>query len=180
MRYAGIVRDHVTPVWGDVRLSAVTHADVATWVQAMLAEGQSASSVRATYGVLRRVLDHAVRDGRLQRNPAASVRLPRLRRRREKRYLSHAEVADLVRGSGSYAPLIRTPAYTGLRWSETKTHRVRVIPFPASLSPELRCGHRRRGTRRPRLPPPVARPSATATPAATSSTRPQHAQGWLA
>lgn len=169
VRYAGIVRNHVLPVWGRVQLAAVSHADVATWVQAMLVEGQSASSVRAMYGVLSRVLDHAVRDGRLPRNPAASVRLPRLRRQ-QKRYLTHAEVAVLARESGPYSGLVRTLAYTGLRWSEiaalrvkrvrlerrelviaegmkdvngvvsfseTKSHRVRVIPFPAALVPEL-------------------------------------------
>ncbi len=40
------------------------------------------------------MLDHAVRDGRLPRDPAASVRLPRLRRT-QKRHLTDAEVAAL-------------------------------------------------------------------------------------
>ncbi|MGF1648361.1 MAG: tyrosine-type recombinase/integrase [Kineosporiaceae bacterium] len=168
-RYAGLVRNHIVPVWGSVQLAAVTHAHVATWVRAMQNEGQSASSVRATYGVFSRVLDHAVRDGRLSRNPAAAVRLPRLRKP-EKRYLTHGQVADLARECGEYASLIRTLAYTGLRWSEvaalrakrvrldryelvvaegmkdvngvisfseTKTHRVRIIPFPGVLAPDL-------------------------------------------
>ena len=175
VRHAGIVRNHLLPVWGRVQLAAVMHADVATRVQAMLAEGQSPSSVRAAHGVLGRVLDHAVRDGRPPRNPAASVRLPRPRRA-EKRYLGHAEVAVLARESGPCSGLVRTLAHTGLRWSEvaglrvrgvrldrrelviaeamedvngvvafseTKTHRVRVIPLPRG--PRARPRRCRRG-----------------------------------
>ena len=80
-----------------------------TWVRTMISQGQSASSVRGAHGVLSRILDHAVRGGRLARNPASGVRLPRSRRT-EKRHLTHAQVAALAQASGDYAALIRTLA----------------------------------------------------------------------
>ena len=49
--------------------------------------------------VLHMVLNAAVADGRLVRNPAALIKLPR-DRRREKRFLSHAQVAALADAAG--------------------------------------------------------------------------------
>ncbi len=88
------------------------------------------------------MLDHAVRDGRLPRDPAASVRLPRLRRT-QKRYLTDAEVAALRvrrvrlerRELGIAEGMKDVDGVAS--YSDTKTHRVRVIPFPAALVQDL-------------------------------------------
>lgn len=48
-------------------------------VRAELAEGLSASRTRQAYHVLTSMLDAAVRDGRLARDPAAGVDLPACR-----------------------------------------------------------------------------------------------------
>ena len=68
-RYAGVVRTHVVPAWGTVRLDQVTHADVQAWV-ATLARDRSPATVRKVHRVLSLMLDLAVRDGRLPRNVA--------------------------------------------------------------------------------------------------------------
>ena len=92
-RYAGILRRQVLPKWEQVALSDVTHADVSAWVAALSAEGLAASTVRQAHRVLSLVLSLAVRDGRLPRNPADKVALPRAATP-EKRFLTHAEVAE--------------------------------------------------------------------------------------
>jgi integrase len=68
----------------------------------------------------------AVRDGRLARNPAAGVDLPRLPTT-ERRYLTHAQLADLAERCGPHRLLVLVLGYTGLRWGEAAALRVRRI-----------------------------------------------------
>ncbi len=75
-------------------------------------------------GVFRQILGWAVQDGRLVRNPAEGVPIPRPGLTHH-RYLDHAQVATLARECGQYAPLVRLLAYTGLRWGEAAAIRVR-------------------------------------------------------
>jgi len=68
--------------------------------------------------VLALVLTLAVRDGRIPRNPAAGVPLPRARRA-EPRFLTREQVEQLVDAAGEYGDVVRLLAYTGcgaVRW----------------------------------------------------------------
>ena len=116
-RYELAVRRQVLPTWGDVPLAEVTYADVGTWVQQLAASGLAPATVRYAHRVLALILEDAVRDGRLPRNPAHGVRLPRVVSS-EKTFLSHQQVADLAAAAGSYGTLVNVLAYTGLRWGE--------------------------------------------------------------
>jgi integrase len=82
--------------------------------------------VRQAHRVLSLALDLAVRDGRLPRNAAAGVRLPR-GAKRTKRFLSHVEVAQLAEACGPYGLLVQVLAYTGLRWGEVAALRVQDV-----------------------------------------------------
>jgi integrase len=117
VRYAGLLRVQVLPAWERVPLVAVTHTEVAAWVQRLVASGLAPSTVRQAHRVLSLLLDLAVRDGRLSRNPAARVPLPRARRP-DKRFLTHQEVAALADAAGSYRLAILVLAYCGLRFGE--------------------------------------------------------------
>ncbi len=79
-RYASLLRAHVLPAWGAHRLSDVRHADVAAWVAQTLERGFAPATVRHAHRVLSLLLDLAVRDGRIPRNPAQRVPLPRITR----------------------------------------------------------------------------------------------------
>ena len=70
------------------------------------------------------MLDEAVKDGRLIRNVAAGVGLPRMAQS-ERRYLTHQQVAALAGAAGEYAVLILVLSYCGLRWGEAAALRVR-------------------------------------------------------
>lgn len=122
-RYAGIVAKHITPAWGRVALAEVAPADVAAWLGRLTASGLAASSVRYCHRVLSLALAYAVLDGRLSRNPAEGVPLPRARDR-VKVFLTHGQVADLARECGAYEVLILVLSYTGLRWGEIAALRV--------------------------------------------------------
>ncbi len=126
-RYAGLLRRHVLPRWGRTPLAAVSHADVATWVTDLSAEGLSASTVRQTYRVLSLMLDLAVKDNRVVRNPAKGVRLPPARIP-DKLFLDHRQVEAFAAACGERDSLvIYTLAYTGLRWGELAALRVRRV-----------------------------------------------------
>lgn len=82
--------------------------------------------VRA-HGVLAAILDVAVMDRRLPRNPAKGVDLPR-KLQKPHRYLTHQEVDRLAEAAGpEHAPVILTAAHTGLRWGELSGLRVRDL-----------------------------------------------------
>ncbi|TWF77764.1 phage integrase family protein [Pseudonocardia hierapolitana] len=76
--------------------------------------------------VLALALKYAVLDGRLSRNPAAGVPLPRATAR-PKVFLTHAQVQQLADECGEYATPIYVLGYIGLRWGEVAALRVRDV-----------------------------------------------------
>ncbi len=122
-RYESILRCHVLPTWTDVPLSAVTHADVSAWVTGVLASGQAPASVRQIHRVLSLVLSLAVLDGRLPRNPADKVRLPRSDKN-DKRFLTRAQLTDLSEAAGNAGLAIRVLGTCGRRFGELAALRV--------------------------------------------------------
>lgn len=125
-RTRGVVDKHIVPRWGRIPLAGVTYSDVQTWVAQLARMGTAPRSVAKIHGVLRQMLAWAVRDGRLARNPAEGVPLPRPALH-DYRYLDHSEVAMLAKECGRYAPLIWLLAYTGLRWGEAAALRLREV-----------------------------------------------------
>ncbi len=138
-RYEGIVRKHVLPKWGRVKLANVSHGEVQAWI-GELAGDSSAATVQKVHRVLSLILDTAVKDGRLARNVANGVNLPRLVKP-EHVYLSHDQVEDLARECGfpsapsrnasydtrsnnTYRLVVLFLAYTGVRFGEMAALRV--------------------------------------------------------
>ena len=138
-RYEGIVRKHVHPRWDRVRLANVSHGDVQAWVTE-LAKAHSPATVQKIHRVLSLILDMAVKDGRLARNVAHGVNLPRVSKH-EHRYLTHEQVDDLANATGypadankhaaydtraneTYRLVVLFLAYTGVRFGEMAALRV--------------------------------------------------------
>ncbi|MGN6218734.1 MAG: tyrosine-type recombinase/integrase [Microbacterium sp.] len=134
--YRNSLDKHVLPEWGGVRIVDIDHAGVQSWV-ACLSTTLSASSTRQVYLVLSGALAFAVRDGRLARNVAADIELPRLSKS-ERQYLSHAQVRALADETAEWSTLIRFLAYSGLRWGELAALR------PADMDLANRIVHVRR------------------------------------
>jgi site-specific recombinase XerC len=76
-RYRSLLRAQLLPRWGQHRLADVTHAEVAAWGAQLVAGGLAPATVRQAHRVLALTFDLVVRDGRIPRNPAAGVPLPR-------------------------------------------------------------------------------------------------------
>ncbi len=121
-------RVHVEPVWGAVPVSKVTITGVKNWSASMTGAGSSATTVLRALGVLAGILDDAIADGRITKNPARGLD-PRKREKptkpKAKRvYLDHDDVARLADESGEHRCLVLTLAYTGIRWGEAVALRV--------------------------------------------------------
>jgi integrase len=102
-------------------------------VAGLEARGLSASSIGQTHRVFALLLGLAVRDGRLARNPAAGVPLPRAVRA-EQVYLTHAQVDELANAAGEYPVAeVRGRAV----FSTPKTHQSRSVPIPRFLVDDL-------------------------------------------
>jgi integrase len=146
-RYEGIVRKHIHPKWDRVRLANVSHGDVQAWVTE-LARGHSPATVQKIHRVLSLVLDMAVKDGRLARNVANGVNLPRIGKH-EHRYLTQEQVDDLATATGypsdaskfssldtranaTYRLVVLFLAYTGVRFGEMAALRVGRIDLRRS------------------------------------------------
>jgi integrase len=126
--YRSLLGTQVLPRWERVPLTGVHHSDVVAWVASMRS-GLSASRTRQAYHLFNAMLTDAVRDERLSRNPAAAVTLPRMPQA-ERRYLTHAQLADVAEGCGPHRLLVSVLGYTGLRWGEATGLRVgRVDPL---------------------------------------------------
>lgn len=124
-RYAGILRAHIEPQWGSIRLADVSHSAVQAWISE-LAHQRAPATTRKVHRVLALVLAAAVKDDRLVRNPAAGISLPRVNAK-ERMYLSHEEVHELAEACGPYRLVVLFLAYTGVRFGEMAALRVRRL-----------------------------------------------------
>ncbi len=124
--YRGIVRVHILPAFGAWRLDEVRRSDVQAWVERMSKSGKAPGTVRQSHRALSLILDTAVDDGRVARNPAYGVKLPR-QRRAEPRFLDAPEVARLVSAAGDQGPAMSILALCGLRFGELAALRVRDV-----------------------------------------------------
>ena len=133
------------PTWGTWPLGSVAHSDVATWLAELSDSGLRPGTVRQVHRVLSLILDAAVQDGRIGRNPAAGVRLPR-QVRSEPRFLTADEVARLAAAAGPSGLTVLVLSFTGLRFGELAALKVRRVDFERR---RLYGGRERDGGRRP-------------------------------
>ena len=125
-RYEAILRVHLMPRFGPVPLNAIERSDLTSWVSELHASGLAGPTVRHVFAVLQGVLGAAALDGRIARNPASGIKLPR-ERQRTKRFLTHDEVSLLADACGDDAVIIRVLAFCGLRFGELAALRVRNV-----------------------------------------------------
>lgn len=117
-------RIHVRPKWGGYAVGAITKRDVQTWLNE-LGEKRSHTTVARVRDLLAGILDHAVEDNRITKNPARDLRIKK-KPIPDEVFLSHAQVEALALTS-RHPDLVLFLAYTGLRWGECTALRVRNL-----------------------------------------------------
>ncbi len=114
----GVIARQIDGTFGRHPLVSVRPSEVQVWA-ADISRKQSAATARHSLGVLRRVFEHAVRDGAIHRNPAAGIRLPKVQGN-DPRPLTHDELwrlADHLNHPRDRL-LVLVAGYCGLRWGE--------------------------------------------------------------
>jgi integrase len=125
--YESLLRSRILPALGSYALSALRPSDIAAWIGAMQADHLSASRIRQAHVVLTQLLDAAVLDERITRNPAAGARLPRLQRR-EAAFLE-PELVEAITAEHRppYDLLVRILGMIGPRFGEAAALRRRSV-----------------------------------------------------
>jgi site-specific recombinase XerC len=92
-RYQSIVKRHILPKCGSVRLADLVdmHDELQAWVTAQVDAGAAGGTVRKNLGVLSQICDHAVKTRKVAVNPCRTVDRPK-QRLAKRRYLSGVEV----------------------------------------------------------------------------------------
>lgn len=122
--YRSILRSRVLPEFGPAPLHRLSPMSIQTWVSAMASEGLSPSRIRQCVHVLRPMLAAAVAEGRLARNPASHITLPRLPQT-EMPFLTPDQLADVLDHTAPHYRLpLTTLAITGLRYGELAALRI--------------------------------------------------------
>ena len=131
--YGSLRRCHIVPKLGDVMLADLTPARVRSWRKELLDGGAGAVVVAKAYRLLKAVLNTAVDDELIQRNPcrikgAASEPSP------ERPTITITQVyviAEEVRPW--YRALVLVAAFTGLRWGELMALQRRHVELEGGI-----------------------------------------------
>src|SRR5665811_2419251 len=74
--YQSLLRSRIIPTFGRARLVTIDRSMVGSWVQQMVEDELSPSRIRQAHQCLAAILEQAVDDGLIGRNPARRVELP--------------------------------------------------------------------------------------------------------
>jgi integrase len=122
--YRTLLNHQVLPAFAGARLVDLDALAVREWLAGLVGGGLSAKRARKAHQVLAQVLVAAVDGGKLARNVAAGVKLPKVQRR-EMHFLDAAQVEQLADAiDPRFGMLVRFAAYTGLRPCELVALRV--------------------------------------------------------
>jgi hypothetical protein len=141
--YRALLDNQVLPAFAAARLVDIDALAVREWLAGLVGGNLSAKRARKAHQVRAQVLDAAVDGGRLARNVAAGVKLPKVQRR-EMGFLDAVQVEQLADAiDPRYPTLVRVAAYT---WPPAV--RAGRAPGPAAWHGAGRRG----GTRSRRAP----------------------------
>ncbi|WP_429455012.1 phage integrase SAM-like domain-containing protein [Nocardia sp. GP40] len=81
--YVGIIQRHFLPALGHLRLCEISDRIVSRWREELRSAGCSDASLRAYWALLRIILESAVNDRWIERNPMSPISLHDLRSHQE-------------------------------------------------------------------------------------------------
>lgn len=129
-RYQVSVRVQVSPTFANVSVGALRPSTVRTWIAEISRQGLSASSVIQAHQRLCQILDLAVMDERIRKNPARDkgITLPSRPARIRRRYLTDDELIRLANASREPVQIL-TLGYAGMRVGEFFALKIENLDF---------------------------------------------------
>lgn len=116
--YESMLRRHLLPTFGNVPVSEITYAKVREWRRARLDAGLGAVTVAKTYRLLQAIMNTAVEDELVRRNPCR-IKGAGAERSPERPVASIAEVYAIAdRIVPRYRALVLLATFGSLRWGE--------------------------------------------------------------
>lgn len=128
--YRSIWETHVKPTWGEWQLSEIGYANVLGWVAELTGDGLGPSRIRQCLLALRQILDLAVLDGRIARNPTTGIKPPKAHRSEAKALTIDQlyALADECASKGEqYRTYILVAGLVGLRYGEMRALRLKRV-----------------------------------------------------
>lgn len=127
------INNHINPAIGHIKLTALKPRDLENYYSLKLKQGMAKSTVRYMHAIIRKALNHAVKQRTLIRNPTDAVTPPRPERK-EFRTLTADELRCFfaVIDSPRWKTLYLVAALLGLRKSEVSGLRWSDIDFERS------------------------------------------------
>ncbi|MPZ92657.1 MAG: tyrosine-type recombinase/integrase [Actinobacteria bacterium] len=124
MSYRGLLEVHLLPAFGRTPVSRIRPIDIQRFLAKMVDAGLSRSRIRQARQLLSMILNAAVDNGYIGRNPTPRSRLKGKEPRRDQHPLSFEQVHEVARAvPDRYSALIYVLAYGGLRWGEAAALR---------------------------------------------------------
>ena len=125
--YRYLLRKHVVPRFGRVRIGRITPVDVGAWLAELHRTDLSHNTVAKAYRVLKGVMDGAVSAGLIPKTPC-TIKGAGTEREDEMQIASPEQVAALAAAVGPrWEAMVFAAAYSGLRWGELAGLRRRDI-----------------------------------------------------
>lgn len=117
-RNGGVLRLHILPKLGDLAIGEIDTARVRSWRAGLLEAGVGEATVVKAYQILRAMLNTAVDDGVIQRNPCR-IKGAGVTKSAERPILTVDEVFAIAEAiEGRYRAMVLLAAFTGLRFGE--------------------------------------------------------------
>jgi integrase len=117
-RYEGLVRLHLVPVLGNLAVSEIKEPQVRRWRKRMIESGVGPVTVAKAYRLLKAILNTAVGDELIKRNPCA-IKGAGVESSPERPVLSIGEVFELAEAiDDRFRALVLLATFANLRWGE--------------------------------------------------------------
>lgn len=121
--YKSQLRLYLIPEFGGKTLTAISTTDVRNWVSGLHRAGVGTTTIRQAYRLLRQILQSAVVDELLGRNPAVGIKLPKIVTKK-KMGLTSEQLLQLAEECGDQKALVILMGTCGLRVNEALALRV--------------------------------------------------------
>jgi integrase len=112
--YNSQLKLYLIPSFGKRKLTSITTSDVKKWVASLADDGVGATTIRQSYRLLHQILQAALEDELLGRNPAIGIKLPKITTK-PKHGLTAQELYALADECGPYRSLVIFLGTCGLR-----------------------------------------------------------------